>query len=77
MTTFDLIGFLSSIQIWSVVKIFFLFALLLYVVFAFVVIKQVQLMTETINQAELPLRAIATVHFLVALFVFVLAFLIL
>lgn len=77
MNNFDLIHFIASIQIWVIVKILFSFALLLYVVFAFVILKQVRLMTETINQGEFLLKAIATIHLLAAVFVFVLAILIL
>lgn len=77
MNPVDIAGLISSIQIWGVVKILFSFALLIYVVFAFLVVKQVNLMIETLQQVELPLKAVALIHLMIALFVFVLAILIL
>lgn len=74
----QLFHFLFSISIWSVAKILVCFALLLYIVFSIVVVRQVSLMTETLNgQLELPLKTIATIHLLGAILVFVLALLVL
>jgi len=66
-----------SINIWTIAKILVSFALLLYVGFAFVVLKQVNLMIETLQSLSLPLRVIAALHLAVAIFVFTLALIIL
>lgn len=59
----DLINLLLSISVWSVLKIFVCFAFFIYVMFAVVVVKQVNLMTETLGgQLELPLKMIAAIH---------------
>lgn len=74
----QLFHFLFSISIWTVAKILVCFALLLYIVFAIVVVRQVSLMIETLNgQLELPLKTITTIHLLGAILVFVLALLVL
>lgn len=69
---------LFDIPVWFIAKIFMLFALALYIVFALVVVKQVNLMTETIEVGfETPLKVIAYVHLFFSIGVFVLALLIL
>jgi hypothetical protein len=69
---------LLNIQVWSVVKVFILLALALYIVFAVVVIRQVKLMNRTLKGVfNLPISLIAWLHLGLALFVFVLSFLIL
>jgi hypothetical protein len=56
------------------VKIAILFFLLLYIVFAGVVIRQVRVMAETLQVGfEKPIKAIAFFHFLFSLLVFVIA----
>lgn len=56
-------------------KALFLLAFGLYVVFAFVVVRQVYLMEQTINTPlHIPLKIFAIGHLLVAVFVFLLAF---
>lgn len=74
----QILRFLLSISVWSVAKILVCFALLLYLVFAIVVLRQISLMIETLNgQLELPLKAIALLHLFGAILVFVLAILLL
>lgn len=69
---------LPAISIWLVVKIFLCFAILLYVVFAFVIVRQVSIMLSTLELGfETPIRVLSWVHFLFALAVLVLAILIL
>lgn len=69
-----LIAFLLSVNIWSVAKLFVLFGLLLYLAFAVVVIRQVNLMIHALDGIlNLPVKTIAWVHFLLALAVFLLA----
>lgn len=67
-----------QIPIWFFVKILFLFAILVYVFFAGVVVRQVYLMTATLKVGfETLLRFIAWLHLLLALGVLFLAFVVL
>lgn len=79
LTPFDnLIASLISVPIWSVVKLLVLFSLLLYIVFSLVIVKQVNLMTETLtDQLELPIKLMAAVHLALAILVLVMAFFVL
>lgn len=61
-------------DIFSLVKIFYLVAMMIYLVFAGIVIRQVQMMVEAIGGVlRGPLRLMAWLHFGVALIVFGLA----
>lgn len=63
--------FLDPAIIWSLVKIAFLFAALIYLVFAGVVVRQVYLMTTTLQVGfEMPVRALAWAHLFLAIAVF-------
>lgn len=77
--TFDqLLAFLLGINIWSLVKVLFLVALLIYIAFAIIVVRQVNLMRETLNGVlDWPLRIIAWIHLGMAVGVFLLALVIL
>jgi len=69
---------LLGISIWSVAKVMVLFALILYIVFAFVIIKQTKIMTETLELGlEKTLRTISFAHMLFAVGTFILALIIL
>lgn len=62
-------------SLWILVKIMFVFALLIYLVFAGVVVRQVYLMTTTLQVGfETPIRSIAWAHLFLAIaaFLFVL-----
>lgn len=60
------------------IKIVVLVSLFLYIIFAAVVIKQVRIMTETIEVGfETPIKTLSYLHFLASLFSFVFAILIL
>lgn len=62
-------------DIWFIVKIFFLIGLLVYVVFAGVVVRQVYLMTETLEAGfETPIKIVVWAHLGVAIGIFVFAF---
>lgn len=64
-----------GVSIWSVVKVAVLFAILIYIVFALVVVKQVNLMTETLelgHEAMIKLLSIGLLLFAIGLFIFVL-----
>lgn len=63
-----------TLSLWTFVKALFLIGLLLYLAFALIVIRQVGLMTNTLNtNFEAPVKLIAWIHLLVALGVFLLA----
>ena len=62
----------------GVLKIFAIIALVIYVVFAFVVVRQVQLMVDTLEVGfERPIKILVAVHFVFAILVLVLAFFVL
>lgn len=63
-----------TIHIWDVAKLLVIFGLLLYIGFAIVVIRQVNLMSQTLNGAfDLSIKTAAWIHFLLAVAVFLLA----
>jgi len=63
-----------GVSIWTVAKVFVLIGLGIYIIFAIVVVRQVQLMTDTLVVGfEQFVRLIALAHLLFALGVFVLA----
>ena len=67
-----------GISIWAIAKIFALIALGLYIIFSLVVIKQVGLMTKTLEVGfESLIKLVAWVHLIFAIFVFLTAFVIL
>ena len=69
---------LIGISVWTVAKLFLLFALGLYVVFALVVARQVKLMTDTLAVGfEAMVKTLAKVHLIFSVIVFVLALIIL
>lgn len=74
METIPFIG----ISVWLVVKIFAVIGLLVYLVFATVVVRQVQLMTETLKVGfEMPLRTLAYAHLVFAILVLLAALVVL
>ena len=74
MDTIPLIG----ISIWLIIKIFAVIALAIYLVFAVVVVRQVQLMTQTLKVGfEAPLKLFAYAHLVFAIVVLLAAVLIL
>lgn len=69
---------LITLDVWGVVKVLILFGLGLYLVFALVVIRQVQLMSKSLNGSlDLPLRLIALVHLGLVIGVFLFALVVL
>jgi len=67
-----------GISIWPIVKIAALILLGLYLVFALVVVRQVQLMIDTVGVGfEGPIRAFSYLHFIFAVMIFIAAILIL
>ncbi|PIY65141.1 hypothetical protein COY91_03685 [Candidatus Shapirobacteria bacterium CG_4_10_14_0_8_um_filter_39_15] len=65
-------------QIWLVVKLFVILALLIYLIFAIVIIRQVDLMTKAINfSLDGILKIIAVIHFVGAIVIFLVALIVL
>jgi hypothetical protein len=63
-------------RIWDIAKLFVLVGLLVYLVFAIVVIRQVQLMTRTVTgDLDKAIRVISWVHFGLSAGIFILALL--
>ncbi|MFZ3301492.1 MAG: DUF5657 family protein [Microgenomates group bacterium] len=69
---------ITSITIWSVLKILIIIVLAIYIVFSYVIIRQVQLMTDTLVIGfEKQLKFLAFVHFLFAVGVLIFSIIIL
>lgn len=69
---------LDESSIWFLAKILFLVGLFVYVIFAGVVVRQVYLMTETLEVGfEAPVKLLAWLHLIVAVGIFILALLVL
>ncbi len=67
-----------GISIWGIVKILILILLTLYLIFALVVVRQVRLMTDTLQVGfELPVRILSYIHLIFAVLVFLSAIIIL
>jgi len=81
MTPFErLIQSLASMTFspWTFVKLLFLIGLLIYIAFAVIVVRQVALMSRTINgNFSLPIKLFSWVHLGAAVAIFVLALVIL
>jgi hypothetical protein len=74
----QVLQFLSQIQFWDIVKILVCFALLIYVLVALVVLKQVQMMADVLNgQMNPTIKGVALSHLLVAILVFLIALVVL
>ncbi len=69
---------LLPFSIWLVVKIFFVVGIAIYLIFSLVVVKQVALMTSTVNMGfEFPVKILAYLHLIFAIVVLLLALIIL
>ena len=67
-----------GIPVWTIVKIAALFGLLIYIAFAVVVIRQVNLMTETLDLGhDTTIKILSRAHLLFSILVFLLALVIL
>jgi len=79
MTTFEIfLENLVNISPWFIAKLAFLIFLTVYLAFAVIVIRQVQLMVKTLNGSfDLPLQILSFVHLAFTVFVFLMAVLIL
>lgn len=63
-----------GISVWLIAKIAALILLGMYIIFALVVVRQVQLMTDTIEVGfEVPIRLFSYLHLIFAIFIFLAA----
>jgi len=83
MTPFDdfihsLASFITTFSVWWIVKLLFLLALLIYIAFASIIIRQISLMSKTLHtEFSIPIKMIAWIHLAAAILTFFLALLIL
>jgi hypothetical protein len=69
---------LLNFNIWAVIKILSLAALGLYVVFAFVITRQVKVMTDTLSLGfESVAKFLAFIHLILSIFIFIVAMMVL
>ncbi|MBI2010256.1 MAG: hypothetical protein HYS86_03735 [Candidatus Chisholmbacteria bacterium] len=70
----DVFQFMLSIDVFDIIKLMVVLGLGFYLVFAVIVVRQVELMKRTLNGAiDVPLKILALVHLGVAFLVFGLA----
>lgn len=73
-----LLDLLTLDNAFGFLKLLYLFGILLYIIFALVMIRQVEQMVQTLNgNFDLPLRVMAIAHFLLAVGLFLLALVVL
>ncbi len=54
-------------SIWFVLKIFFIIGLSVYFIFALVIVRQVQIMIETVKLSfEIPIKILSVIHLILA-----------
>ncbi len=69
---------IASLSIWSLIKVFVIVLLGIYIIFAYVIVRQVQLMTDTLVIGfEKQLKFLAFVHFLFSVGVLIFSIMIL
>lgn len=67
-----------NFPVWGIAKVFVLFGMTMYVVFGFVLVRQVKLMTDTLQLGfEGMIKILSYVHLLITIAVFIFALLIL
>lgn len=68
----DIMETIFNIDVWQVGKFFVLVGLFVYLIFSFVVVRQVKLMTQVVSGILTnSLRAISWIFFLFSLFIFI------
>jgi hypothetical protein len=78
MSPDQFVKLILSIQVWQIVKILVCLVLLFYTVFAFVIIRQVNLMTDTVKLSlEWLIKTVAFAHLVGAILILLIAILIL
>ena len=74
----EILESLLSIQVWDIAKLFISFVFLLYIIFALIIVRQVNLMDKTlIVPIDLPIKLVAWIHLGLAIFTFLLVLIIL
>ncbi len=74
----NLINLILHFNVWNIAKIFVLIGLAVYVVFAFIVVRQVKLMTEVVSGILTGiLRLVSWILFLFSVFIFLFVLLLL
>jgi len=74
----EILQLIININIWTVVKIFVLIALGLYIIFSFIVVKEANLMNKTLKGVfNLPIKIISLIHLVFSILVFILAIIVL
>jgi hypothetical protein len=69
---------IMDISTWEIVKWFVVFGEVIYIIFAFVIVRQVKVMLETLDIGfAYPVRLISYLHFLFALGIIILSVIIL
>lgn len=67
-----------GITIWTVLKVFLIILMAIYLIFAFVVVRQVQLMTDTLEVGfEAQLKLLSFIHLIFAIAVLIFSIVIL
>lgn len=70
----ELFSKLVKMDIWVMAKVFVLFVLGLYLVFASLIIREVDLMNRTLKGVgNLPIKIVAWIHLIFAIFIFLVA----
>ena len=74
----NIINTILNINVWGIAKLFVLIGLAVYVVFAFIVVRQVKLMTEVVSGILTGiLRLVSWILFLFSVFIFLFVLLLL
>jgi len=74
----EIVQAIVNINVWLVVKIFVLIALGLYIIFGFIIVREVDLMNKTLKGVfNLPIKIIACLHLIFSVFIFILAMIVL
>lgn len=59
-----------NVSIWGLAKVFVIFALFIYLVFAIVVVRQVHMMIKVVSgELNLPIKIAAWLHLVLAIFI--------
>lgn len=57
----------NMLTIWAIVKLFFIVGLSVYTIFALVIVRQIQIMSDTIKLSfELPIKIAGIIHLIFA-----------
>lgn len=69
---------IAPTSIWFVVKIFFVIGLLVYFIFSLVIVRQIEIMTQTVKlEFELPIKILGILHLIFALVLLIFALIVL